>query len=387
MKNFYYHNPVKIFFGRGSIAELAKALPADKKVLITYGGGSIKRNGVLDQVRAALAGRHTVEFSGIEPNPTCETLMDAVAIARRERIDFLLAVGGGSVIDGTKFIAAAVPFDGGGDGDPWDILAKGAAIKSALPLGCVLTLPAAGSEGNASAVISRRSTQEKLAFGNPLVYPQFAILDPETTKTLPPKQTRNGIVDAYVHVLEQYATYPVNSPLQDRQAEGILLTLMEEGLKVLAQPQDYDVRANLMWAATQACNGLIAVGVPSDWATHVLGHELTAFYGLDHAETLAIVLPALLRHQKVQKAAKLEQYARRVHQVTATAPEAAIEEGIARTARFFESLNMPTRFSAYNIDPEEAAGRVARRLAERNFKCGERGDIGPDQAAAILRQC
>jgi NADP-dependent alcohol dehydrogenase len=312
--------------------------------------------------------------------------MDAVALARQERIDFILAVGGGSVIDGSKFIAAAVNFDGGPGADPWDIVAKGAAIKTALPLGCVLTLPAAGSEGNMSAVISRRSTQEKFGFGHRLLYPQFAILDPETTMTLPPKQTRNGIVDAYVHVLEQYVTYPVNTPLQDRQAEGILLTLMEEGPKVLSQPKDYDARANVMWAATQACAGLFAVGAVVDWSTHCIAHELTALYGLDHAETLAIVLPSLLRHQKAQKAAKLEQYARRVHQVTTAAPEAAIEEGIARTVRFFESLDMPTRFAAYGIDPEEAAGRVAQRFAERHVKCGERGDIGPEQTAAILRQ-
>lgn len=384
MNNFEYHNPTRIVFGRGVIERLSGLIPAEKKVLMTYGGGSIKRNGVYDQVMKALAGRQVLEFGQIPPNPHYEHLMEAVKLVKREQVGFLLAVGGGSVADGTKFIAAAARYEGA---DPWDILAKGAEVASAVPMGMVLTLPATGSESNGGAVISRHSTQEKLVFSSDHCFPRFAILDPEVTFSLPDKQVRNGIVDAYVHVMEQYATYSVNAALQDRQAEGILLALIEEGPKTLRNPKDYDSRANLVWCATQALNGLIGVGVPQDWATHYIGHELTAFYGLDHAETLAIVLPALLRNQKARKRAKLLQYARRVWGVTDADEDAAIERGIACTAEFFESLGMPTKLAAYGVSPEEAAKRVSERFAQRGTKLGEYGDIGAEQAAQILRTC
>lgn len=297
MNNFTYCNPVKIVFGKGTIAGLPELLPADGTVLLLYGGGSIKRNGVYDQVTRALHGKSWMEFGGIEPNPLHETCRQAITLARKERIGFLLAVGGGSVLDATKYIAAGCKYDG----DPWDILSKGAEVKSALPLGCVLTLPATGSEMNDAAVISRASTREKLCFISPKVMPQFSILDPETTFSLPRRQTVNGIVDAYVHVTEQYVASPCNAPLQDRQAEAVLLTLVEEAPKILVKPSDYDVRANLMWAATNALNGLIGCGVPQDWATHMIGHELTAFYGIDHAPSLAVVLPSLWRHTQPAK--------------------------------------------------------------------------------------
>lgn len=384
MNNFSYYNPTRMVFGKGSIAELAKLVAPEKKILITYGGGSIKQNGVHAQVISALAGRHVLEFGGIQPNPAYETLMEAAELAREEGVDFLLAVGGGSVLDGTKFIAAAIRFEGG---DPWDILSKQAPVESAVPLGSVLTLPATGSEMNGFAVISRKSTDEKLAFGSEQVYPRFAILDPMTTMSLPTKQTRNGIVDAWVHVMEQYATYPVNAAVQDRQAEAVLLTLIEEGPKVLANPTDYDARANVMWCATQALNGLIGCGVPQDWATHMIGHELTAFYGIDHAESLAIVLPSLLRHEKSRKAAKLQQYARRVWNVTTAAPEAAIEAGIDRTVAFYESLGMKTRLADYGIAPADAAKRIGDRFAQRGTRLGEHGDLAADQVAKILLQC
>ncbi len=268
---------------------------------MTYGGGSVKKTGVLDQVLSALAGFDVLEFGGIEPNPSYETLMNAVKIAREEKVTFLLAVGGGSVLDGTKFIAAAAHYDA--NIDPWEILETyGSKITRAIPMGSVLTLPATGSESNKGAVISRKTTGDKRAFMSEHVQPVFAILDPVYTYTLPPRQVANGVVDAFVHTVEQYVTYPVDGKIQDRFAEGILLTLVEDGPKALQEPENYNVRANIMWAATQALNGLIGAGVPQDWATHMLGHELTAMHGLDHAQTLAIVLPALWNRNAIPSA-------------------------------------------------------------------------------------
>jgi len=380
MQNFEYVNPVKILFGKGQIAKLPDEIPPEALILMTYGGGSIKRNGVYDQVTAALKGRRVLEFGGIEPNPTYETCMQAVEIVRREGVNFLLAVGGGSVVDGTKFIAAAARFEG----EPWDILAKGAAVKSAAPLGVVLTLPATGSEMNTFAVISRQSTAEKLAFGSPAVYPKFSILDPETTFSLPPRQVSNGIVDAFAHVLEQYLTYPANAPLQDRMAEAILLTLIEEGPKTLANPADYDSRANVMWCATMALNGLIAVGVPQDWTTHMIGHEITALHGLDHAQTLAITFPGTLAVRRGAKREKLLQYAARVWGIRDGGEDERIEGAIAKTREFFESVGVKTRLSDYGLTRDTIA-QVAARFEKRGWKgIGERGDIGPREVEAIL---
>ena len=381
MDNFIYHNPTRIVFGKGSIGQLADLVPAGTKVLLTYGGGSIKRNGVYDQVAKALSGRTVLEFSGIQPNPLYETLMEAVKMVKREGIGLLLAVGGGSVLDGTKFIAAAARHEGG---DPWEILSKNAPVTSAVPVATVLTLPATGSESNGFAVISRKSTQEKLAFGTEHCYPRFAILDPATTFSLPEKQVRNGIVDAFIHVMEQYCTYPQNATLQDRQAEAVLLTLIERGPRALKDSTDYNARADCMWAATQALNGLIGVGVVQDWATHGIGHELTAFYGLDHAETLSIVLPSLLRHRKERKAAKLAQFARRVWGIADANESAAIEKGVTAMEQFFHSLGMPTRLADYGISPADAAQRVSERFAQRSTKLGENGEIGPADAGKIL---
>ncbi|NQU84519.1 MAG: iron-containing alcohol dehydrogenase, partial [Mariniphaga sp.] len=284
MYNFEYKNPVKIIFGKGTIPQVANELPKEAKILMTYGGGSIKKNGVYDQVKKALKSFDLLEFGGIEANPHYETCMKVVDLIKAEKVNFLLSVGGGSVLDATKFIAAAVKYEGD---DAWDILAKGAEVKEAMPLADVLTLPATGSEMNGNSVISRVSTQEKLAFGSPKVMPVFSILDPETIFSLPDRQVANGVVDAFVHVIEQYLTFPVNSPIQDRFAESILKTLVEEGPKILSNRTDYDSAANFMWSATVALNGLIGSGVPQDWATHMIGHELTAYHGIDHARTLA----------------------------------------------------------------------------------------------------
>lgn len=380
MLNFNFQNPTKILFGRGRIADLAKEVPPEARVLITFGGGSVERFGTLAEVRAALAGRTVFEFGGIEPNPTYETLMQAVELARREGIDFLLAVGGGSVIDGTKFIAAAVPFEG----EPWDILAKRARVGAALPLGTVLTLPATGSEMNSGAVITRRATHDKLAFSNAKLFPRFSVLDPEKTFTLPPRQVANGVVDAFVHVMEQYLTVPADGKVQDRFAEGLLLTLIEEGPRALAEPDDYEVRANVMWAATLALNGLIGAGVPQDWATHMLGHELTALHGLDHAQTLAVVLPAMLEHRRAAKREKLLQYSARVWGLAAGDEDERIDAAIARTREFFESMGVRTRLTDYGIGADAVPALVEQLSRHGMIALGEDKALDPEGSRAVF---
>lgn len=382
MQNFTYLNPVNIVFGKGSIAELKKLIPTYEKVLMTYGGGSIKRNGVYDQVKDALKDHDLVEFSGIEPNPQYETLMKAVKVAREENVTYLLAVGGGSVLDGTKFIAAAVPFN---PGKEWDIVEKRCPLTTAIPIGSVLTLPATGSEMNAGAVISRAELGKKLAFLDPHIFPKFSILDPEVTYTLPERQTANGVVDAFVHVMEQYLTYPVNSPLQDRQSEAILHTLVEEGPKALSDPKNYDVRANIMWAATQALNGLVACGVPQDWGTHMIGHEITAVKGIDHARTLAIVLPALMEHERSRKKDKILQYGERIWGIANGTDDERIDRTIARTREFFESMGVPTRFGDYDVTPVDVSG-IGDAIEANGMRLGEHGDIrkkGVDEILAL----
>ncbi len=383
MDNFSFYNPVNILFGKGQIASITAEIPANAKVLVTYGGGSIKTNGVYDQVVSALAGRQVMEFGGIEPNPRLETLMKAVELVRNEGIDFLLAVGGGSVIDGTKFIAAAVPFTG----DPWDILAKTAPVKDALPLGVVLTIPATGSEMNTFSVVTKWETKDKLVFSSPLVYPRFSVLDPETTFSLPQKQISNGIVDAFTHVMEQYLTYPAHAPLQDRMAESILKTLIEIGPKTLANPKDYDARAIFMWCATMALNGLIGVGVPQDWSTHNIGHELTALHGLDHAQTLAIVLPSTMSVRRSSKWQKLLQYAERVWGIVNGTEEERVDEAISSTRNFFESVGVRTRLSDYGIGRETIPVIVERLENRGQVALGEQQDVNPQVVEEILQLC
>ncbi len=380
MNNFSYYNPVKIIFGKGTIARMSKEIPQNAKILMIYGGGSIKKNGVYTQVTEALNGFEWKEFSGIEANPHYETCMQAVEMIKKEGIDYLLAVGGGSVADATKFIAAAACYEG----EPWDILANGGKIKKALPLSCVLTLPATGSEMNSGAVITKASTQEKLAFGSPLVFPQFSILDPETTYSLPDNQTINGIVDAFVHVCEQYLTCPADAPLQDRLAESILITLKEEGPKVLKNRTDYTSRANVMWAATAALNGFIACGVPQDWATHMIGHEITAFHGLAHGETLAIILPSLLRVMKENKGDKIIQMGERVFGISSGSQNERIDATIAAMEHFFQSLGIRTRLSEYDLN-EGMINPIVLRFTERGWQLGEKQDITPEKVREILQ--
>lgn len=370
MTDFEFFNPVKVFFGKEQISKISAQIPEGNKVMLLYGGGSIFKNGVHEKVKEALVRFDVTEFGGIEPNPTYETTMKAVEIIKEKKIDFLLAAGGGSVIDATKFIAAAVPYR---SGDPWNILAKKIPVTAALPIGVVLTLPATGTEMNKNSVISRKSTNEKLAFSSPFVFPKFSILLPEAAGTLPQKQVANGIVDAFVHVMEQYMTYPVNSPLQDRFAEAILITLIEEGPKAYSDPADYNSMANLMWSATMALNGLIGCGVPGDWSVHDIGHELTAFHGIDHARTLAIVLPGLWKALEKEKKDKLLQYGKRVWSITSGTEEERVNATIDKTVRFFESLGVPTRLKDYGVG-KDTIDKIVSRFEERGWL--ERGDRG-----------
>lgn len=380
MHNFTFSNPTKIVFGDGQIATIGREIDNQHHVLLMYGGGSIKKNGVYQQVIDSLKEHKITEFSGVEPNPSIETLSKAITLAKQENIDYILAVGGGSVIDGAKLVAAGVKYEG----DAWDILAKGAKVRSALPLSCILTLPATGTESNGNSVITKRSTQEKLPFSSPLVYPKVAVLDPSVTFSLPERQVANGVVDAFVHTMEQYLTYDVNAPVQDRFAEGLLSTLIEEGPKALSDPSNYNVRANIMWAATMALNGLIGVGVPQDWATHAIGHEITALHGLDHAQTLAIVLPSLMQHKRDKKAAKLVQYGRRVWGIESASDEEVIDQAIAKTAAFFEQMGVPTKLSGYGIAADAIDGLVAQMEKHKLHAIGEHKDINPEVARKIL---
>jgi NADP-dependent alcohol dehydrogenase len=381
MKDFEFHNPVKIFFGRDQIKKIASGIPSTANVMLIYGGGSIFKNGVYDKVKEALLNFSVTEFGGIEPNPTYETSMKAVEIIKEKKIDFLIAAGGGSVVDATKFIAAAALYK---DGDPWKILSKSDPVKAALPFGVILTLPATGTEMNANSVISRKSTVEKFAFSSPLTFPRFSVLTPEAAATLPRKQVANGVVDAFVHVIEQYLTFPVNAPIQDRFAEAILITLIEEGPKVYADPADYDSMANLMWSATMALNGLIMCGVPGDWSVHSIGHELTALHGIDHARTLAIVLPGLWKTLKDEKGKKLLQYGERVWKITEGTDEERIDSAITKTVEFFESLGINTRLSDYGVK-EDTIDEIVRRFEEREWlSLGDRGLTTPEATRKAL---
>ena len=382
MLNFELYNPVNLVFGKGQIAKLPKLIPHNAKVLLAYGGGSIFKNGVYDQVTEALKGYDITEFGGIEPNPRYETLMKAVEVIREKQLDYILAVGGGSVIDGVKFISAAVFFDG----DPIDILQKRLRVEeNAMAFGTVLTLPATGSEMNSGSVITINKTQEKLSFGGPAVFPQFSICDPTVVSSLPKRQIQNGVVDAYTHVLEQYLTYPHDAILQDRIAEGILQTLVEIGPSVVENPTDYKLASNYMWSCTMALNGLIQKGVPTDWATHMIGHELTALYEIDHARTLAIIGPNLYRVLFDTKKEKLAQYGQRVWGITSTNIDEAASQAIEKTVQFFHTMGMETKISNYTADYQKTADFIVNRFEERGWKAlGERQNITPDKVRAIV---
>ena len=381
MNQFNFYNPTKIIFGRDRFNELDHLVPKDAKVLVLYGGGSVKKFGTLDRVLAALPNREILEFGGIEANPRYETLMKAVDVVRAEKIDFLLAVGGGTVIDGTKFIALASYYEG----DGLDLLRDRsitANLKQALPLAAVLTLAATGSEMNRGGVVS--SPIGKLGFGNDLVFPKFSLVDPSLTFTLPETQVANGVVDTFVHVMEQYMTYPAEGRFQDRTSEGILKTLIEIGRATIDNPTDYDLRANLVWCATMGLNGLIGAGVPQDWATHRIGHELTALFGIDHAKTLAIIMPSLWNIMRETKREKLLQYGERVLNITTGSEENRIDQIIETTRQFFESLGIKTRLSDYGIGADQIDSILAALESHHMTALGERGEITLEISRKIL---
>ena len=383
MLNFELYNPTKLVFGKGQIEKLATLVPEKAKILLAYGGGSIFKNGIHEQVCKSLEGFEVIEFGGIEANPHFETLMKAVAIIREQKINFILAVGGGSVIDGVKFISAAVNFEG----NPIDILQKRILFKDVskvVPFGTVLTLPATGSEMNSGAVVTIEATQEKLDFGGSALFPKFSICDPTVIASLPKRQLQNGVVDAYTHVLEQYLTYPHDGYLQDRIAESILQTLIQVGPDVVENPTDYALASNFMWSCTMALNGLIQKGVPSDWATHMIGHELTALYGIDHARTLAIIGPNLYRVMFETKKGKLAQYGKRIFNLTGTEEEIA-KEAINKTVEFFHTMGMQTKLSDCTKEYAKTADFIVNRFEERNWKAlGEKQNITLEKVKSIV---
>lgn len=385
IRNFTFFNPTKILFGKGRIEEIDHHIPKDAKVLILYGGGSIKKNGAYDRVRASLKDREVGEFSGIEPNPTFETLMKAVERVKSENFTYLLAVGGGSVIDGTKFVAAAAKFPG----NPIDMftggIGKGLPITDAVPFATVLTLPATASEMNSGGVITFVQLQAKISFSSRVTFPQFSVLEPELTYTLPKRQLVNGIIDTFVHTMEAYLTYPVDAKLQDRYAEGILQTLIEIAPVVCDEEHvDYAARANFMWTATNALNGYIGVGVPQDWATHALGHEITLLHGIDHARTLSIVLPAMMKIRKKEKWDKIRQYGVRVWNLSGS-DEEIIDQAILKTEEFFHSLGAPIRFSDVGLEESCIAPLVESLIRHKKIHISERGDLEETIASAIYR--
>lgn len=388
MLNFELYNPVNYVFGKGQIEKLTELVPSNTKILIAYGGGSIFKNGVYNQVKTALNAQFlandVIEFGGIEPNPRFETLMKAVEIIRTEKIGFILAVGGGSVIDGVKFISAAVNFEG----DAADILKKRILFKDVakvIPFGTVLTLPATGSEMNSGAVVTIEATQEKLTLGGSALFPVFSIVDPLVITSLPKKQLQNGVVDAFTHVMEQYLTYKHDAFLQDRIAESILQTLIEIGPDVVENPNDYKLASNFVWCATMALNGLIQKGVPSDWATHMIGHELTALYEIDHARTLAIIGPNLYRVMFDTKKDKLAQYGQRVWNIQGNSTEEIAEKAIEKTVEFFHKMGMKTKLSENTENYENTAQFIANRFEERGWKVlGEKQNITIEKVKAIV---
>ena len=384
MLNFELYNPTNYVFGKGQTEKLSKLVPANAKVLLAYGGGSIFKNGVHEAVVAALKGFEIIEFGGIEPNPRFETLLKAVEIVKKENITFILAVGGGSVIDGVKFISGATHYEG----NPIDILKNKVLftdLSKVIPFGTVLTLPATGSEMNSGAVVTIEATQEKLVLGGSALFPKFSICDPTVVSSLPKRQIQNGIIDAYTHVMEQYLTYPHDAILQDRIAESILKTLVEIGPSVVENPSDYKLASNFMWSATMALNGLIQKGVPSDWATHMIGHELTALYEIDHARTLAIIAPSLYKVMFETKKDKLAQYGERIFGVTGNSIDEKANQAIEKTVEFFHKMGMKTKLSENTDDFQKTADFIVNRFEERGWKgLGEKQNITLDKVKEIV---
>jgi NADP-dependent alcohol dehydrogenase len=383
MNNFELKNPTKIIFGKGTIQKLENEIPKDARVLLLYGGGSIKKNGIYEQVKTALSKVDVVEFGGIPANPEYAVLLEALKVIKDENITYLLAVGGGSVIDGTKFLSATALFDGD---TPWDILSKNIRTEKGMPFGTVLTLPATGSEMNSGSVITRAETKEKLTMGGPGLFPQFSILDPQVIASIPKRQLANGLTDAFTHVLEQYMTYPIGALLQDRFAESIMQTIIEVAPKILKDSTDYKAASNFMWSCTMALNGLIQKGVPNDWAVHAMGHELTALFGIDHARTLAIITPSHYKFNFETKKEKLAQYAERVWNITEGSTDDKAYAAIQKTVGFFHELGIDTKLSDYTKDYEGTAEEIAQRFIDRGWLAlGEHKSLSPDKVESIVK--
>jgi NADP-dependent alcohol dehydrogenase len=383
MLNFQFRNPTKIIFGKDQIAKLADEIPTDAKVLLLYGGGSIKKNGIYEQVSKALVNHQVVAFGGIPANPEYEVLLSALDVIKRENITFLLAVGGGSVIDGTKFLSAAAVYDGT---DPWEILSKKIKPRTGMPFGTVLTMPATGSEMNSRAVITRAATQEKLSTRGDGLFPLFSILDPQVIRSIPQRQIANGLADSFTHVLEQYMTYPVGAYLQDRFAESILQTIIEIAPRIMANQDDYEAAANYMWCCTMALNDLIEQGVPGDWAIHMMGHELTAMHHIDHARTLAILTKSHYQYNLESKKEKLAQYGSRVWNIKQGSAEERALKAIQQTEYFFHSLGIQTKLSQYTTDYEGTAEKIAGTFEKRGwYTLGERKTLTPEDAMEIVK--
>lgn len=379
MNNFIFQNPTKLVFGKGQIAKLTELLPDNINLMLTFGGGSVTKNGVYDQVKEALKGRNFIEFWGIEPNPRVETLRKAVKMGKENNINYLLAVGGGSVLDGTKLIAAGIATDT----EPWEIV-KGGVAKEQIPFASVMTVPATGSEMNGAAVISREETQEKYGFFG--TYPQFSILDPEVTYSLSPYQIACGLADAFTHVLEQYMTTPGQSRLMDRWAEGVLLSVKEIAPGIKHNPHNYDLMSDYMLSATLALNDFIRMGITQDWATHQIGHELTALHGITHGHSLAIAMPGTLRILKEQKKGKLLQYGERIFNITEGTEDERVEKAIEMTEQFYRSLGLTTRLSEEGIGMDTIE-IIASRFNDRGDAFGENSNVTGDVTREILISC
>jgi len=339
MKNFEYKNPTKIIFGENTIQSLTKEIPSDAKILMLYGGGSIKKNGIYDQVNNALENHEVIEFGGIQANPEYAILIKALKVIKEENIDFAT----------------------------------------------VLTLPATGSEMNSGAVITRAETKQKLVMGGSGLFPVFSILDPNVVASIPTRQIANGLADSFTHVLEQYMTYPIDAKIPDRIAEGIMMTLIETAPVIMDDPSNYKAAANFMWACTMALNGLIQKGVPTDWAIHMMGHELTALYGIDHARTLAILTESHYTYNFETKKEKLAQYAERVWNISNGTLDEKAKAGIQKTSEFFQSIGINTRLSEYTEEYQGTASIVASKLEERGMvKLGEHKAITPSDVEKIV---
>jgi alcohol dehydrogenase YqhD (iron-dependent ADH family) len=388
LQNFVFHNPTKLIFGKGTLPSLKEEVPKyGKKVLLVYGGGSIKRNGIYEETMKYLReiDAEVFELPGVEPNPRLSTVHKGVEICKKENIELLLAVGGGSVIDATKAIAVGAKYDG----DVWDIITKKAEVKDALPLGTVLTLAATGSEMNSGSVITNWETQEKLGWGSPYSFPKFSILDPTHTFTVPRDQTVYGIVDMMSHALEHYFSLAPNVPYNERMVESLLTTVIETAPKLLEDLQNYEYRETIMFCGTMALNGVINQGMRGDWATHGIEHAVSAVYDIPHGGGLAIIFPNWIRYNLDVTTPKMKQLAIRVFNVDSTgkSDRQIAEEGIDRLRQFWNSIGAPSRLADYNIDDSKLELMAEKAVSPAGGSLGRFKELTKRDVLEILKMC